>query len=73
LRTGGADTNQIAVVYDKIQLTYQELNEKANQLGFCKSLGVIPKEFVGILKKRDTKFLDSYPRYIEGGRNLCTH
>jgi len=28
--------NQIAVVYDKIQLTYQELNEKANQLGFCK-------------------------------------
>jgi len=49
--------NKIAVVYDKIQLTYQELNEKANQLArFLQKLGVIPKEFVGILKERH-KFL----------------
>ncbi|MDM9379456.1 amino acid adenylation domain-containing protein [Chlorogloeopsis sp. ULAP01] len=50
--------NRIAVVYKKTQLTYQELNEKANQLALLlRQLGVTKGEFVGIFKDRDINFL----------------
>lgn len=50
--------NKIAVVYERIQLTYQEVNEKANQLArFLQNKGVIQGDFVGILKERNTNFL----------------
>jgi amino acid adenylation domain-containing protein len=50
--------NKIAVAHKKTQLTYQELNGKANQLArFLQDLGVKEGEFVGILKERDTNFL----------------
>jgi len=50
--------NNIAVVHGQTKLTYQELNEKANQLAvmLCK-LGLDKGEFVGIFKDRDLNFL----------------
>ncbi|NJN10927.1 MAG: amino acid adenylation domain-containing protein [Richelia sp. RM1_1_1] len=50
--------NNIAVVHEKTKLTYQELNEKANQLAvMLRKLGVDKGEFVGIFKDRDINFL----------------
>jgi amino acid adenylation domain-containing protein len=50
--------NRIAAVWQNVQLTYQELNEIANQLArHLRQLGVRRGEFVGILKQRDTNFL----------------
>ncbi|NWF60097.1 MAG: AMP-binding protein, partial [Fischerella sp.] len=50
--------SNIAVVHKEAQLTYKELNEKANQLaGLLKKLGVCKGEFVGIFKDRDINFL----------------
>ncbi|MCX7594794.1 MAG: amino acid adenylation domain-containing protein, partial [Fischerella sp.] len=50
--------NRIAVEYENSQLTYQELNEKANQLArFLQNLGIKQGEIVGILKERDINFL----------------
>ncbi|MBW4556602.1 MAG: amino acid adenylation domain-containing protein [Trichormus sp. ATA11-4-KO1] len=50
--------NRIAAVFGNLELTYQELNQKANQLArFLQNLGVKQREFVGILKERDINFL----------------
>ncbi|MEH2112700.1 non-ribosomal peptide synthetase [Nostoc sp.] len=50
--------NNIAVFHEGTQLTYQELNEKANQLAkLLRKLGVKKGEFVGIFKDRDINFL----------------
>ncbi|MEL6332932.1 MAG: amino acid adenylation domain-containing protein, partial [Cyanobacteria bacterium J06626_26] len=50
--------DHIAVVWKDTQLTYQDLNTKANQLArLLQSLGLKPGEFVGILKDRDINFL----------------
>ncbi|MBD2309013.1 amino acid adenylation domain-containing protein [Chroococcidiopsis sp. FACHB-1243] len=50
--------NRVAVDDGNIQLTYRELNEKANQLArFLQNLGVSKGEFVGIYKERDINFL----------------
>ncbi|MDZ8084257.1 MAG: amino acid adenylation domain-containing protein [Nostoc sp. DedQUE12b] len=50
--------NNIAVVDGQTKLTYQELNEKANQLAvMLRQLGLAKGEFVGIFKDRDINFL----------------
>jgi len=50
--------NNIAVVDGQTKLTYQELNEKANQLAvMLRQLGLNKGEFVGIFKDRDINFL----------------
>ncbi|MCC5601609.1 amino acid adenylation domain-containing protein [Nostoc sp. CHAB 5714] len=50
--------NNIAVVDGGTKLTYQELNEKANQLAvILRKLGIRKGEFVGIFKDRDINFL----------------
>ncbi|MGJ5676048.1 MAG: non-ribosomal peptide synthetase [Nostochopsis sp.] len=50
--------NNIAVIHQKTKLTYQELNQKANQLArLLRKLGVGKGEFVGIFKDRDINFL----------------
>ena len=50
--------DQTAVVCEGGQLTYQELNKKANQLAkLLQDSGVRQGEFVGILKERNTNFL----------------
>ena len=46
----------IAVVFEDQQLTYRELNRRANQLAhYLKSLGVGPEEIVGICLERSLK------------------
>ncbi|MDZ8091993.1 MAG: amino acid adenylation domain-containing protein [Nostoc sp. DedQUE05] len=50
--------NNIAVIHQETQLTYQELNHQANQLAeLLRKLGVFKGEFVGIFKDRDINFL----------------
>jgi amino acid adenylation domain-containing protein len=50
--------DNIAVVHQGKILTYQQLNQKANQLArLLRKLGVAKGEFVGILKDRDLNFL----------------
>ncbi|WP_050780083.1 non-ribosomal peptide synthetase [Crocosphaera chwakensis] len=50
--------NAIAVVYENQQLTYQELNEKANQLGhYLQKLGVKPDTLVGICVERSMEMV----------------
>ncbi len=50
--------NDIAVIHQKNQLTYQELNERANQLAvILRKLGISKGEFIGIFKDRDINFL----------------
>ncbi|MFN6569386.1 amino acid adenylation domain-containing protein, partial [Dendronalium sp. ChiSLP03b] len=49
---------RIAVDYENTQLTYQQLNEKANQLArLLQKLGLNKDEIVGIYKERDINFL----------------
>ncbi|MEB3219808.1 MAG: amino acid adenylation domain-containing protein [Nostocales cyanobacterium 94392] len=60
--------NNIAVVHEKSKLTYQELNEKANQLAvMLRKLGVNKGEFVGIFKDRDINFIISILAIYKAG------
>ncbi|AUS99564.1 non-ribosomal peptide synthetase [Nostoc sp. CENA543] len=53
-----ATPNRIAVEDADSQLTYQQLNAKANQLAkFLQHIGIKKGEIVGILKERDINFL----------------
>ncbi|MBD2254358.1 amino acid adenylation domain-containing protein [Nostoc parmelioides FACHB-3921] len=48
----------IAVTFDKQQLTYQELNHKANQLGhYLQTLGVQPETLVGVCMERSLEIV----------------
>lgn len=48
----------IAVVFEKQQLTYQELEEKSNQLAhYLQSLGVQSEDIVGLLVERSLDFI----------------
>ena len=50
--------NAIAVVFENQQLTYQELNEKANQLAhYLQKLGVKPETLVGICVERSLEMV----------------
>ena len=50
--------NEIAVTYQDRQITYLELNQKANQLAYyLKSLGVKPESLVGICLERSIEML----------------
>ncbi len=53
-----ATPERISVEYANSQLTYQQLNAKANQLArFIQQFGIKKGEIVGILKERDINFL----------------
>jgi amino acid adenylation domain-containing protein len=50
--------NNIAVVHEKNKLTYQELNDKSNQLAvMLRQLDLNKGDFVGIFKDRDINFI----------------
>ncbi|MBH8578113.1 amino acid adenylation domain-containing protein [Nostocaceae cyanobacterium CENA369] len=50
--------NAVAVVYEEESLTYQQLNDRANQLAhYLRSLGVKPEVLVGICIERSSKTL----------------
>ncbi|MEH2375577.1 non-ribosomal peptide synthetase [Nostoc sp.] len=60
--------NKIAAVDDKTELTYQQLNEQANQLArLIQNLGVKSGELIGILKQRDISFLVGILAILKGG------
>ena len=60
--------NKIAAVDEQSYLTYQELNEKANQIArLLKNLGVKPGEFIGIYKQRDVDFLTAILAILKVG------
>jgi amino acid adenylation domain-containing protein/non-ribosomal peptide synthase protein (TIGR01720 family) len=48
----------VAVVFEDVQLTYRQLNERANQLAhYLRSLGVKPEVLVGICVKRSLEMV----------------
>ncbi len=50
--------DSIAVIDRDIRLTYQELNQKANQLAkLLQNLNIQPGEFIAVVKARDINFL----------------
>jgi non-ribosomal peptide synthetase component F len=50
--------NAIAAVFEEQELTYQELNQKANQLAsYLRDLGVKPDGLVGIYVERSIEML----------------
>ena len=52
------DPNQVAVVFEDQQLTYAELNARANQLArYLRSLGVGPETLVGIYIERSLEMV----------------
>ncbi|BAZ37904.1 amino acid adenylation domain protein [Calothrix sp. NIES-4101] len=60
--------NNIAVVHDQATLTYQELNDKSNQLAkFLCQQGLNKGEFVGIFKNRDLNFLVAILAILKAG------
>ncbi|MFC6243570.1 AMP-binding protein, partial [Flavobacterium psychroterrae] len=61
--------NNIAVVYEDVKLTYQELNERANQLGayLRVTYGVGPDDLIGIRLERSELMLISILGILKAG------
>ncbi|MGL4881809.1 MAG: non-ribosomal peptide synthetase, partial [Waterburya sp.] len=60
--------NQIAVVFEDEQLTYQELNLKANQLArHLQQLGVTTETLVGVSMERSTEMLIALLAVLKAG------
>ncbi|MCC5632725.1 amino acid adenylation domain-containing protein [Nostoc sphaeroides CHAB 2801] len=60
--------NQIAAVDDKTELTYQQLNERANQLArLLQNLGVKSGKLIAIAKQRDINFLIAILAILKAG------
>ncbi|MGL5076750.1 MAG: non-ribosomal peptide synthetase, partial [Waterburya sp.] len=58
----------VAVEFNHQQLTYEQLNEQANQLARClQNLGLATGEFVGIYQKRSLNFLISILAVLKAG------
>jgi amino acid adenylation domain-containing protein len=54
----GKTPDEVAVVFEEQQLTYQELNQRANQLAhYLQTLGVEPEEMVGICIERSIEMV----------------
>ncbi|MFM7793532.1 MAG: AMP-binding protein, partial [Microcystis panniformis] len=57
-----------AVIFENQELTYQELNEKANQLGhYLQKLGVKPEELVGIYLERSLEMVVGLLAVLKAG------
>ncbi|MEH1968906.1 amino acid adenylation domain-containing protein [Nostoc sp.] len=60
--------NAVAVVFEEEQLTYRELNSKANQLGhYLRSLGVKPEVLVGICVERSLEMVIGLLAILKAG------
>ena len=60
--------NNIAVVYETEQLTYRELNQKANQLAHClRSKGVGPDNIVGLMSERSLEMIIGIMGILKAG------
>ncbi|MCU7244372.1 MAG: amino acid adenylation domain-containing protein [Microcystis aeruginosa WS75] len=59
---------RVAVIFENQELTYQELNEKANQLGhYLQKLGVKPEELVGIYLERSLEMVVGLLAVLKAG------
>ena len=62
----------IAVQFEGKQLTYRELNSRANQLAhYLQGLGVGPEKLVGICVERSLEMVVGFVGDSEGGWSLC--
>ncbi len=60
--------NAIAVVFEEQQLTYKELNQKANQLAhYLQTLGVKPETLVGVCVERSLEMVISLLGILKAG------
>lgn len=61
--------NAIAIIFEQIQLTYKELNEKANQLGgyLREKFSIMPEDLIGIKLDRSHKMLISVLGILKSG------
>jgi amino acid adenylation domain-containing protein len=60
--------NAVAVVFENEEITYQDLNLKANQLAhYLQKLGVKPEVIVGICVERNIKFIISLLAVLKAG------
>lgn len=60
--------DRIAVVFEDQQLTYQQLNEKANQLAHClHSTGIRPNQIVGICMERSPDLMIALLGVLKSG------
>jgi len=60
--------DNIAVVYEDSQLTYRELNEKANQLArVLREKGVVPDSIVGIMVERSLEMIVGIMGILKAG------
>lgn len=60
--------NAVAVVFEDEQLTYQELNQQANQLAYhLKSLGVGPGMFVAVCMNRSLEIIPTLLGILKAG------
>ena len=58
----------VALVYENQQLTYRELNSRANQLGqYLQSLGVKPEVMVGICVERSIEMIVGFLGILKAG------
>src|SRR5205085_2105227 len=58
----------LAVVCDEAQLSYRELNHRANQLAFClRSRGVGPEEIVGLCLERSLDMVVGFLGILKAG------
>ena len=64
----GRTPEQVAVVFEEEQVSYQELNERANQLAHhLRSLGVGPEARVGILLERSVEMVVALLGVLKAG------
>ena len=65
--------DHVAVVFEEQQLTYRELNAKANQLArVLRAKGVQPDDLVGILSRTFARNDRRHPSDLESRRCVCT-
>ncbi|MDM8557378.1 AMP-binding protein [Candidatus Parabeggiatoa sp. HSG14] len=64
--------NTIAIVFENQQLTYQELNTRANQLAhYLQSVGVKPEVLVGICVERSLEMVIGLLGILKAGELMC--
>lgn len=66
--------DHVAVVFEEQQLTYLELNERANQFArVLRSKGVKPDELLGIMVNRSVDMVICVLGVWKAGWSLCTY
>ena len=63
----------IALIYEDEQVSYQELNQRANRLAhYLQSLGVGPESLVGICVERSVEMVVGVVGILKAGGSVCS-